>query len=392
MNVGQPFTGTVNASGTGSTSAPARSWAMLLFLVAVYSCNWMDRYVVTILLEPMKRELRLSDGQMGFISGFAFAVAYSVAGLAMGRLADRAPRRLMLSLVIAAWSLSTMITGLARGFTSLILARFGVAIFESGCSPTAYSLISDSFPTRLRARAISIYALGIYLGLGAGLLVGGLVSDMFGWRLAFVVVGLPGLLLALIGWLFMAEPARGELDLKTPNEAASPHELQEQNITTAFRNPALLAATFALGLMCLATGSFEGWTPAWLIREAHFTAAQAGALTGLSGTLAGMGGTLLVGLLCDRLGRKDSRWYFWLPIMGAALYFPSVELFSRASGAMRYFTYFAAILGGATYVAPMFTLGQLLLPQLARIRSCGDAAHPQSGRHGRQPVRHGIAQ
>ncbi|HTX06388.1 MAG TPA: MFS transporter, partial [Steroidobacteraceae bacterium] len=167
------------------------SWYVLAVLLCVYSVNWMDRYVLIILLEPIKRDLKLSDTALGLLSGFVFATIYSLAGIPIARLADRAVRRTVIATGLVVWSAMTTLSGLAASFAQLVAARFGVALGESACSPAASSLIADYFPAERRATAFAIYGVGITIGMALGLAVGGWANELYGWRAAFFVTGLP---------------------------------------------------------------------------------------------------------------------------------------------------------------------------------------------------------
>ena len=185
------------------------AYYVLAVLFVVYIFNFIDRQILAILLEPIKQDLQVSDTALGFLTGFAFAVFYTFAGLPLARLADRGVRRSLIAISLATWSLMTAVSGLARNFTDLALARIGVGIGEAGASPPAHSLLSDYFPPEKRATVIAIYASGIYVGVGLGFWLGGWINDAYGWRVAFCVVGLPGLLMALLVRFTVHEPLRG---------------------------------------------------------------------------------------------------------------------------------------------------------------------------------------
>lgn len=194
-------------------------------LVVVYVFNFLDRQILSILAERIKADLAISDAQIGYLYGTAFAVFYALFGIPLGRLADVWDRRLLISIGLAFWSAMTAVSGFARSFTQLAVARCGVGIGEASASPAAYSMLSDTFPARQRATALAVYSGGIFIGSGLGLFIGGLVVDrwdaalvagtapfaMKGWQVAFLVVGLPGLLLSL--WVrSLREPVRGGMD------------------------------------------------------------------------------------------------------------------------------------------------------------------------------------
>ncbi len=200
------------APETGAEAAnSSRGYAnyVLAVLFTVYVFNLLDRNILAILLDPIKAELGASDTQMGFLTGFAFAVFYTFAGVPIARLADRGVRRSIIAAGLSVWSLMTALCGVVQSFPQLALARIGVGVGEAAGTPPAHSLISDYFPLERRATAISIYNSGISVGVMLGLLAGGWINQFFGWRAAFFVVGGPGLLFALVVRFTIKEPPRG---------------------------------------------------------------------------------------------------------------------------------------------------------------------------------------
>jgi predicted MFS family arabinose efflux permease len=316
----------------------------------------------------MKRDLQLSDTQLGLITGFGFSLVYSLAALPIARMMDRGPRRLLLSACIGAWSLATMLASVVGGYAGLAASRMAVAAAESGCSPTAYSLISDSFPARLRGRAVSVYALGVPFGAWVGLTLGGVVNDLVGWRATFLFVGAPGLMIALVTLLWMREPARGGYDSASSRSRTFTFV---EALRFIRHSRSFVLSCVSIGLLAITTSSFQGWAPTYLIRRQGLSSSMVGTL---SGTLSGIGGViaaLLVGFLADHLGRRNPRWYLWLPMVGAMILLPAEQMFLRTEGALSYVFYFVTILAGGTYVAPLFTLCQILFPP--RIRAFGSA-------------------
>jgi MFS family permease len=211
---------TTAAASRSEQPASAYSWYVLGVLVVVYILNFIDRQILSILAVDIKRDLELTDGQLGFLGGAAFAVFYALFGVPLGRLADRWHRVRLLTIGLVLWSTMTALSGLARNYLTLSLARMGVGVGEATASPTAYSLISDYFPSRQRATALAIYSSGLYLGGGVSLLIGAKISQLWdaaypggglaglvGWQAAFIAVGVPGLLLAV--WVAsLREPVR----------------------------------------------------------------------------------------------------------------------------------------------------------------------------------------
>lgn len=227
----------LDSSGAGEQpqkQASAYSWYVLVVLVLVYILNFIDRQIVSILAVDIKRDLGLSDGEMGFLGGAAFSVFYALFGIPLGRLADNWHRVRLLSGGLALWSAMTALSGFANNRWTLTLARMGVGVGEATASPTAYSLISDYFPKRQRATALAIYSSGLYLGGGVSLLIGARIMQAWnrtypvdaplglaGWQAAFLAVGLPGLLMAL--WVStLREPLRGAMDGEDRPTSAQP--------------------------------------------------------------------------------------------------------------------------------------------------------------------------
>ena len=219
-------------SNAAPREATSYSWYVLSVLVVVYILNFIDRQIISILALEIKRDLSLTDSDMGFLGGAAFAVFYALYGIPLGRLADNWSRVKLLSIGLALWSTMTALSGFARSQLTLTMARMGVGIGEATASPTAYSLISDYFPKRQRATALAIYSSGLYLGGGVSLLIGAKISQVWnatypgggplglvGWHAAFLAVGIPGLLVAL--WVAtLREPLRGAMD-GTPSQGSS---------------------------------------------------------------------------------------------------------------------------------------------------------------------------
>lgn len=221
-------TKTVSATGVPTldpdAKVPAYSWYALSVLVLVYMLNFIDRNILSILANDIKADLGLTDADLGFLYGTAFGVFYALFGIPLGRLADSWHRVRLMTLGLALWSMMTALSGFARNGVMLTGARIGVGVGEASASPAAYSLISDWFPKKMRATALAIYSAGLYIGGGISLLIGGLIVEgwneaypgggplgLVGWQAAFLVVGLPGLLLAI--WVFtLREPARGAMD------------------------------------------------------------------------------------------------------------------------------------------------------------------------------------
>ncbi len=299
-------------------------------LVVVNVFNYLDRQILSILLEPIKRDLQLSDTALGFLTGIAFALFYTFAGIPIARWADRGVRRTIMAFGLTVWSGMTALTGLAQTFTQLALARIGVGIGEAACTPPAVSLLSDYFPPERRGTALSILALGVPFGIMIGYLAGGWVNQYFGWRKAFFVVGLPGLVLALILRLTLREPPRGHAEGLPASGRSTEAEPLSDVLRflwklRSFRHLSLGAALYAF----CGYGSLA-FVPAFMMRVHGMTnTAELGLWLGLiSGVFLGVG-TFLGGVLSDRLAarKKDMRWYMWLSAGATLLGIPFTFLF-----------------------------------------------------------------
>ncbi|MGH8444631.1 MAG: spinster family MFS transporter [Solimonas sp.] len=348
---------------------PTYSWTVLFLLVGVYSFNWMDRYVLVILVEPIRESLGASDTAMGLLTGFTFSLVYSIAGFPIARWADRGSRRTIIALALGAWSLMTVLSGFSRSFGALALARAGVAVCEAGCSPPAHSLISDYFPARRRGTAFAIYSLGISFGIWLGLTLGGTINEHYGWQAAFFVVGLPGLALAVIIRLAVREPPRGQHDGKAADQQQ--HYTIPQAVRLMWGRRAFVFATLGLGLLSFTGTGFEFWTPTYLIRTMGLKTSEVGAMSGMIEGVAGLIGTLVAGVLADRFAARDPRWYLWFPLIGVAILIPAELLFFYVGGEGMYVYYFVAVIGTSAYSAPLFSVGQTLLPP--RLRALGSS-------------------
>ena len=334
-------------------------------LVVVNVFNYLDRQILSILLEPIKRDLQLSDTALGFLTGIAFALFYTFAGIPIARWADRGMRCTIIAGGLAIWSGMTALTGLAQTFTQLTLARIGVGVGEAACSPPSHSLLSDYFPPDRRGTALSIFSLGVPIGIMVGYLVGGWINQYFGWRLAFFVVGLPGLVLVLVLWLTLREPLRGHSEGLQGSVSAT----QTDSLWTvfhfiwalrSFRHLSLAAALHALyGYGVLA------FMPAFMMRVHGMTnTAELGLWLGLiAGVFSGIG-TFLGGALSDRLAarKNDRRWYMWLPACATLLSIPFTCLFYLwPEGRTALLLSIPAAILGPTYIGPTMAMTQGLV-------------------------------
>jgi MFS family permease len=294
-----------------TTVSEARRRYAVWVLMVVYMFNQIDRQIIAVLGQSIKVDLRLSDTQLGFLTGFAFATFYSFTSIPIALFADRSNRRNLIAFSLTLWSGMTAICGLTQNFVQLSLARLAVGIGEAGCSPPAHSMISDLFSRERRTTALAIYGLGIPLGTLGGLMIGGVLGGALGWRAALLVIGIPGLILAVVLRFTVPEPRRGHAD--------AVNDRQLENVPSLMETARYLWARWTFRHMLIA-GSINTaiatnmilWTPAFLVRSYGMTLGHIGIWLGLAAGIPGAIGMYLGGYLADRIGRRDPRWRLWV--------------------------------------------------------------------------------
>jgi len=296
-----------------------QAYYALGILTLVYSFNFIDRQLLAILQEAIKDELTLSDSQLGLLTGFAFAAFYVTAGIPIARWADRGNRRDIVALSLFIWSFMTAVSGFVQNYLQLLLARIGVGIGEAGGSPPSHAMISDIFPPERRASAIGFYSTGVNIGILFGFLAGGWLNEFFGWRVAFLVVGIPGVLLALLLRLSVQEPVRGLSENRQAAQGGVPfgEVLRVLWSRRSFRHLAMGA-----GLNAFCGYAAANWTASFMIRTHGMNTGELGTWLAL---ILGAGGAIGVfggGLLADHLAPRDRRWYAWLPAITGLLSLP----------------------------------------------------------------------
>lgn len=292
---------------------------VLAMLTLVYVFNFIDRQILVILQESIKKELHLSDTQLGLLSGFTFAVFYVTLGIPIARLADKTNRRNTVAVSLGLWSIMTACSGLARNFTQLLLVRTGVGVGEAGGSPPAHAMISDYFPPQKRSTALSIYSAGIYFGVLIGFLMGGYLNQHLGWRTAFFVVGIPGILFSLLFYLTVKEPRRGATDTQTIT-AKPPTFREVLKLLYSTKTFVLLALASALNVFCIY--GLINWAPSFLQRLHGMKSAEVGFSLGLIYGIGGAAGSFAGGLLTDHFGKDDKRWYLKVPAYAILMTIP----------------------------------------------------------------------
>lgn len=333
---------------------PVRPTLALCLLLVAYTLSFVDRTILGIVQQPMKVELGLTDAQLGLLGGTAFALFYGILGIPIARLAERGRRPAIVAGAIFIWSLATMACGGAAGFAQLLAARMLVGVGEAGCTPPAHAILSNLYTPERPTGAISIYALGVPLGVLVGAVAGGIVAEAIGWRLTFVVAGLPGLLLAP-AILLIREPSPVQPMATTPTLRA----VVRRFTTTR----ALLRATAGIVIASLAGYALLAFLPSLLQRRFDFSLAQAGLATGLvTGIGAGIG-TLAGGQLVDRLARRAPKLALLIPAVGFGIAIPLlVSGFLTGDWRLALILLFLGTIAQFAYLGPTYATAQSLVP------------------------------
>jgi predicted MFS family arabinose efflux permease len=369
----------VNAgASTGENAADSLAYRsyVLVILVIVYTFNFIDRQIVGILAVPIKTALHLSDSQLGLMGGLAFALFYTFLGIPIARLADRVSRTGIMTAALALWSLMTAVCGLTHSFAQLFLARLGVGVGEAGGVAPAYSLICDYFPPKERARALSVYSFGIPLGSAAGIALGGFITSLMSWRMAFFIVGLAGLLLTPLLKLTVREPDRGALDIDRNQTAGNPKGSAPPSLPQVLAVLARRPSFWGLSLGA-ASASMMGyglffWMPSFAVRSFHMTLLQASLVYGALVLVGGLFGIWFGGVLADKYGEKRKAFYALIP---AAAFMATVPFYVAGVLSTTLWISFAVLLVptalGLVWLGPVLAAVQHLVP--ANMRATASA-------------------
>ena len=304
---------------TANNKTAVRPHLALFLLTVVYAFNFIDRQILVILQEPIKQDMGLSDTQLGLLSGFSFALVYVLAGIPIAYLADRGNRRNIIAIALTVWSGMTAISGLAQNYTHLLLARIGVGLGEAGGSPPSHSMISDYHAPEHRGKAMSFYSTGIYIGILFGFALGGILADELGWRMAFFVVGIPGVLFAGVLMLLLKEPVRGSWDAGADKNAKASFK---ETLTFLMTRKSFWYAALGTAMMSYKSYGNGNFMPSFLYRLHDMSLSEIGFTLALVSGVAGAVGTFMGGVVADKLGAKDKRWYLWTPMWGAIIALP----------------------------------------------------------------------
>ena len=359
-----------------TTSSPSQSIAdalalrrrplTLLLLTTAYFFSYMDRQILAILQELIRKDLHLSDSQLGLLAGFAFAIFYATLGLPVARLADRSNRVSIIAVALALWSLMTAVCGLAQNFTQLLLARIGVGVGEAGSSPPSHSIIADLYPPERRAGAMGVYSLGVVLGTALGTMIGGFVAHAYGWRVAMFVVGLPGIVLAVLVKLLVVEPRRGLSDVQIVAEGEQRGTIPP--MSEGFRSLIADRAAFHL-VMGVTITSLIGYGhaafgPSFMQRSLGMSmldvARVVAPVGAICGTISAVGGGWAANWVAKRWGLYAQS---WLVLAMKAVGLPlSFLFFSLSDPWLAVPVYWASVLLISSYLGPTFALIQGLAP------------------------------
>lgn len=340
------------------------AYYVLGVLFVMYLFNFLDRQLLAILLQPIKEDLKISGTALGFLTGFAFAVFYTFAGLPLARLADRWVRRSLIAISIATWSVMTAACGFARGFSDLALARIGVGIGEAGATPPAHSLLSDYFPPGKRATVLALYACGVPVGSGLGYWLGGWINDTFGWRMAFFIVGLPGVLVALLVRLTVREPVRGASEHQ-------PVSIRQYSLREVWQFLSRLPSgrRISLAAACIAFAGYglAAWIPAFFVRIHHMTPGQLGLWMSWITALGGVIGSFSGGVIADRWGRTHPRARAYVSMSGALLSIPfNIASVLLDDHRLALLSFLPATIGATLWFGPATSIVQDLVPPAMR--------------------------
>jgi MFS family permease len=331
-------------------------------MTAVYTLNLVDRGLINLFLEPIKRDLRLSDTQLGFLTGMAFALFYAVAGLPIARWADRGNRASIASMAIGVWGLTVMVCLFVTSYAQLVFARIAAAVGEAGCKPPTYSLIGDYFPDAAeRTRAMSIYWLGNPIATLIGFGVGGWLNEIYGWRTTFFLMGIPGLLLAIIVKLTIADP-RGRTRTSQSNPTSTMSVLAR-----LWRQRSSRHLCLALILLYTMGSGLNPWYAAFMMRSFGMGTAELGLWLGIVFCVGGIAGTLLGGSLSARFFASNERSQLRMSAVAVALFLPCLVAFvtlPRQSQAL--LALLPLIAAFSFFMGPTYALLQRLVPDDTR--------------------------
>lgn len=342
---------------------------VLVLLLVVYITNYADRMILSVLMPAIKAEFAVSDAALGFLAGTAFAIFYATLGVPIAIMADRGNRKLIITVSVAIWSVMTAVCGLAQGYWQFAAARIGVGVGEAGGSPPSHAIISDLFTTKSRATALAIYALGVPFGLFVGLYGGAQVAEAYGWRMAFYVLGLPGLALAVLVWFTIQEPRRGASDGFTHTGEAPPlmttvrHMLSQRSLVHVFIGATITTLVGYAGVQ---------WWPTFMVRSHGLSMADLSLFLALVFGVAGGIGTFLGGYLADLFSKRDKKWMPRVVTLATIIGLPfGIAIYLVDSSFLVFSLIGIPAMMGAVYLPPTYAMTQSLVE--VRMRTVASA-------------------
>ena len=353
-------TAPVNAD---DVSTLGQRWYVLFIMMLAYAINIADRYVMSTVLEPIRLELQLTDAGVAFLTGVSLAFFYVIMGIPLSWIADRYNRRNLLAASITIWSAMTALCGMSQGYMQLLLARIGVGVGEAGGTPSCNSIVADYFPAGRRAMAMTIFALGAPIGAWLGADMAGYVAAEYGWRMAFYVLGIPGILLAIVIMLTIKEPKRGRLDMV--DDSAAPN--LTETLKYIWSQKGMVHAIMGSGLSALWGWGLMWFTPTFIQRAYGLDVGEAGAVIGPIHLVMGIGASLLTAWLVGRPSYTDPRKVLrLLSVVTALATIPSIYAYytnSLATATLMWWIFIPAIY---FYIGPAMSLLQNLAPPKMR--------------------------
>ncbi|WP_254849032.1 MFS transporter [Mycobacterium sp. GA-1841] len=335
---------------------PRRAWAAVALLTLVGTLNYVDRFLPSVLAEPIKHDLALSDTAIGVINGFGFLIVYAVLGIAVARVADRGAFGAVIAACLTLWGGMTMLGGAVQSGFQLALTRVGVAVGEAGSTPAAHAYVARNFAPERRAAPLAVITFAIPLASGASLIGGGLLAENLGWRTAFVVMGACSVAFAPLVLLMVG--TRQSLPTPPPRQPGTPVRWWD-----LLRKPSFLAVVGGTACISAAGYSLTTFSPAFLMRTRSMSLSEVGWEYGLATGGAGVLGLLIVGRLADRLAVRDARWLLWIVVATTALLLPaSVLAFTVESRAACVWFLALSYVIGTAYLAPSIAAIHRLVP------------------------------
>lgn len=348
------------AAGGSFAPVPAHAWYGLALLTLIYACHYLDRTVISLVIEPVRLEFGLSDAQIGLLTGLAYGVSFALAGLPLGYLIDRVNRRRLLAVVATVWSGMTALAGLAQNYATLLATRVLLGAAEAGGTPAAMAMISDLFPPRLRSTALGILYVGTGIGAASSALIAALIAVPYGWRAALIAAGVPGLILGLLVWFTMRDVPRVSPGKDTP---AAPAPAVGAVLRFLASQRGIVHLFVVLPMVSAGMAAVGVWLPAFLMRSHGMTLGDAGFVLAVAFGLFASLGTLFGGAASDRLGRRRAELRLWfcaammslaIPAALGALYLSSTAVVVVLTFVVAFcgFTVFPVGFGAAMDMAP----------------------------------------